>query len=266
MSSDADAALQGDGMAMKECDEKSGGIQVIARAAAIMRALGDHPQGLSLAGIAARVGLARSTVQRIVQALEAEGFIEPSGPQGGFQLGPSLAQLIYRTQVDIVSEVRPVLEALSAALEETVALYKLTGSSVTCIDRCIAERPLRVVFPLGTIPHPAHRLAPGRAILAALPAEQAERLLAVSLPAAEIARVLRGLEAVRDSGLAIDEDAFIPDIIGIAVPLSSHLGEHAIAVVLPQSRLERKRDRIAAVLSEARDEISDKIGKTYTYK
>jgi len=251
---------------MAETEEKSGGIQVIARAAAIMRALGEHPQGLSLAGIAARVGLARSTVQRIVQALEAEGFVEPSGPQGGFHLGPSLAQLVYRTQVDIVSEVRPVLEALSVDLEETVALYKLTGSSVTCIDRCIAERPLRVVFPLGTIPHPAHRLAPGRAILAALPPDQAERLLAATLPQAEIAPVLHGLAAVRDSGIAIDEDAFIPDIIGLAVPLSSHLGEHAIAVVLPQSRLERQRDRIAAALIKGRDEISDKIGKTCLYK
>jgi DNA-binding IclR family transcriptional regulator len=165
-----------------------------------------------------------------------------------------------------VSEVRPVLEALSVDLEETVALYKLTGSSVTCIDRCIAERPLRVVFPLGTIPHPAHRLAPGRAILAALPPDQAERLLAATLPQAEIAPVLHGLAAVRDSGIAIDEDAFIPDIIGLAVPLSSHLGEHAIAVVLPQSRLERQRERIAVALIKGRDEISDKIGKTCLYK
>ncbi len=46
-------------------------VQVIARAAAILRALEDEADGLSLGQIAQRVCLARSTVQRIVAALEA---------------------------------------------------------------------------------------------------------------------------------------------------------------------------------------------------
>ncbi|MFL6517521.1 MAG: helix-turn-helix domain-containing protein, partial [Bacillus sp. (in: firmicutes)] len=43
---------------------------MISRAAKILRALRDHPKGLSLSKIAKEVGLARSTVQRIVTALE----------------------------------------------------------------------------------------------------------------------------------------------------------------------------------------------------
>lgn len=46
-------------------------IQVIGRAAAVLRALEDEPSGLSLGDIAKRVNLARSTVQRIVGALQA---------------------------------------------------------------------------------------------------------------------------------------------------------------------------------------------------
>ena len=46
-------------------------VQVIARAASIMRALEDTTTGLSLGEIAIKVGLARSTVQRIVAALES---------------------------------------------------------------------------------------------------------------------------------------------------------------------------------------------------
>lgn len=56
------------------------GIQVIARAGAIMRALGDNPQGLSLAAIAQIVDLPRSTVQRIITALEAEYLVETLAP------------------------------------------------------------------------------------------------------------------------------------------------------------------------------------------
>jgi AraC-like DNA-binding protein len=44
-------------------------IQVIARAASVLRALEGEQTGLSLAQISQRVNLARSTVQRIVDAL-----------------------------------------------------------------------------------------------------------------------------------------------------------------------------------------------------
>ena len=49
------------------------GIQVIARAAAVLRALRDAPSGLSLGALAEATGLPRSTVQRIVAALKTRG-------------------------------------------------------------------------------------------------------------------------------------------------------------------------------------------------
>lgn len=72
---------------------ETGGVQVIERAAAILRALRDHAEGLSLAQLAAEVGLARSTVHRIVIALQREGFVAPVSPQGKVQLGPGLVAL-----------------------------------------------------------------------------------------------------------------------------------------------------------------------------
>ena len=57
-------------------------VQVIARAAAILRALEEQPAGLSLGQIAQRVDLARSTVQRIVAALAAEKLLIAASPTG----------------------------------------------------------------------------------------------------------------------------------------------------------------------------------------
>lgn len=57
-------------------------IQVIGRAAAILRALKDNQSGLSLGQIAREVALPRSTVQRIVAALHQERLvISESGRQ-----------------------------------------------------------------------------------------------------------------------------------------------------------------------------------------
>jgi len=51
-------------------DSGSAGIRVIARAADILGALSKHTDGLTLGEIAQQVELPRSTVQRIVQALD----------------------------------------------------------------------------------------------------------------------------------------------------------------------------------------------------
>lgn len=218
-------------------DERGTGIQVIARAAGILRMLGEHPRGLSLAEIATRVGLARSTVQRIVQALEAEGFVEARGVRGGFQLGPELARLVYRRQIDVVSVARPFLEALSVELSETVALSTLSGDEVTTLDRVVADRVLRVVFPLGTVPRPARELAPGLVMLAQMPQET-------------------GLEEIRRSGRAVDRN---DEFAGFAVALNSPFGLHAISVVVPLSRGIGQEGRIFAALETCRQAIAQRL-------
>src|SRR5712664_2194545 len=68
-------------------------VQVIARAAAILRALEEQPAGLSLGQIAQRVELARSTVQRIVAALAAEKLLIAASPTGRVRLGPTILRL-----------------------------------------------------------------------------------------------------------------------------------------------------------------------------
>ena len=60
---------------MKDDVKTKDGIQVIARAAAVLRALKDSQTGLSLGQIADRVALPRSTVQRIVAALIDERLL-----------------------------------------------------------------------------------------------------------------------------------------------------------------------------------------------
>ena len=91
-------------------------VQVIARAAAILRALEDEAAGLSLGQIAQRVNLARSTVQRIVAALETEKFLIAASPNGRVRLGPTILRLAASARTDFVAVVRPYLTQLSSEL------------------------------------------------------------------------------------------------------------------------------------------------------
>src|SRR3984885_10134911 len=82
-------------------------VQVIARAAAILRILEDEADGLSLGQIAQRVDLARSTVQRIVGALAAEKFVIAASPNGRVRLGPPVLGLPVASPPGVASPGRP---------------------------------------------------------------------------------------------------------------------------------------------------------------
>jgi DNA-binding IclR family transcriptional regulator len=60
---------------------------------AILRVLENEAAGLSLSGIAERVDLPRSTVQRIVAALSEEKLVMRASTTALLVLGPELARL-----------------------------------------------------------------------------------------------------------------------------------------------------------------------------
>lgn len=244
---------------------KHGGIQVIARAAAIMRALGSNPQGLSLAAIAQLVDLPRSTVQRIINALEEEFLVEALGPGGGFRLGPALGQLINQTQTDIISLVRPHLNALCEQLQESVCLSSLVGDKTYVVDRIVAERELRVVFPIG-INAPAYATASGKALLAELPGEALESLLPAALPVFTAKTLDRGallaqLAQIGNHGAAEDHDEYIEGLSSYAVALDTYLGRYSIAIVAPSSRAMPRREAFQQALRACKQNIERAIGR-----
>ncbi|MFV3378333.1 solvent efflux transporter transcriptional repressor SrpS [Pseudomonas sp. NY11226] len=253
---------------MNQADDiggKSGGIQVIARAASIMRALGNHPHGLSLAAIAQLVGLPRSTVQRIINALEEEFLVEALGPSGGFRLGPALGQLINQAQTDILSLVKPYLHSLAEELDESVCLASLAGEKIYVLDRIVSERELRVVFPIG-INVPAAATAAGKVLLAALPEDSLQTALAEKLPIFTpntLGRqdLIKQLVAVRADGVASDIDEHIDGVCSFATLLDTYLGYYSLAVVMPSSRARLQADSIKESLLLSKQNIERAIGR-----
>ncbi|MEE4461034.1 IclR family transcriptional regulator [Azotobacter chroococcum] len=247
-------------------ESKAGGIQVIARAAAIMRTLSEHPQGLSLAAIAQAVKLPRSTVQRIVCALETEYLVEAMGPSGGFRLGAAVGQLVYQTQTDIISLVRPYLECLSNRLQESVALAKRAGEKIQVLDRIVAERDLRVVFPIGAFA-PIHSTSAGKVLLAGLGDDEVRALLPDPLPqmtrhTRDLPALLAELAEIRKTGFTFDHEECSEGISAGSVALDTYLGRYAISVVLPSARAARHVEAIQEALLACKRDIERAIGRT----
>src|SRR6186997_3542468 len=137
------------GEAREERREDKSQVQVIARAATILRALEEQPAGLSLGQIAQRVDLARSTVQRIVAALETEKLVIAATPNGRVRLGPTILRLAASVRSDFVAMARPFLERLSEELHETVDLSTVKKDHLVFIDQVIGSQRLRAVSAVG---------------------------------------------------------------------------------------------------------------------
>src|SRR5437588_8010301 len=114
-------------------DGERGGVQTIARAGALLRALEPAPRGLALGELSAAVELPKSTVHRLVAALSQEGLVS-SSPGGTVRLGPGLARLGAAARQSLSFGLRPVLEGLRRELDETVDLAVLDGTSVRFVD------------------------------------------------------------------------------------------------------------------------------------
>jgi len=235
-------------------------IQVIARAADILRVLADH-NGLSLAEIAGHVGLARSTVHRIVLALVEERLVSANGP-GQYRLGPEIANLAETSRLDSLRELHPYLVRLSRAVHETVDLSIRTDLTVTFIDQVVAQRRLRAVSALG-LAFPLYCTANGKAALAALPDDLLHAVLSGPLEAftpkttTDHHQILAQVGEIRRTGIAYDREEYTLGICAVGSALLMKGDEvAAISIPMPAERFYGQENRIAQELARTMQEIA----------
>jgi len=240
-------------------------VQVIARAAAILRALEDQALGLSLGQIAQRVGLARSTVQRIVSALESENLVIAASPTGRVRLGPTIARLATSVQTDFVSIARPYLVKLSDELRETVDLATVKKDHLVFIDQVIGPQRLRTVSAVGET-FPLHCTANGKAYLAELDEVAIARLIGTKYerrtPATltRLDDLLKDLKAVRKSGISFDREEHTLGICAAGIVMRDLLGNHiAISVPVPVQRFAENQNMIADRLLATKRSLEERL-------
>lgn len=241
--------------------EKEGGVQVIARAAEILRSLKGHPEGLSLSQISKEVGLARSTVHRIVNALAAEDFVTAASPNGRIRLGLGLTPLAAWVNSELRHQLRPYLEQLSHEANETVDLAVLDRDRVFFIDQVAVPQRLQAVSGVGAT-FPVHCTANGKALLAELSIEQVEHLLPEQLSVftsstiATRTQLLQELEQIRYEHIAFDREEYTPGICAVGKTVRDVTGNLvAITIPVPSVRFYGNEQKLSSVLSHTCEEI-----------
>lgn len=246
----------------EDADERQhGGIQVIARGSKIMRTLSAHGQasGMSLGAIASAVDLPRSTVQRIINALVAENLVEPAGASG-FRMGPALGQMLYQSNADVTSVIKPYAEQLSLTLQETVCLASLQLHKLQIIDSFVGEQPLRVVPQIGIAP-PLHMTAAGKALLARMDEASAQALYRSEQHTPMPTSLLEELACVRQRGYAEDRDEVLLGVSALAISIATYRGLYALMLLVPTARMDAQAEHFRQALFGLRDLIEKVLNK-----
>lgn len=250
----------------------SRGVQVIARAANILRVLEERPEGLTLAEIARKVDLARSTVQRILTALAAEDFVIEAQPGRGTRIGPGLARIAASLASNLTELLRSRLVALSETVGETVDLSIMSGGSAVFIDQIPGKQRLVALSAVGQR-FPLHCTANGKAMLACYPHKEATALVDKSLwlhPGHALgnrARLLKEIEAARRKHLAFDLGEHDPGIGAIGVAVIDTFGRPvAVSIPVPWSRFAERRKDLTKTLLGFRQEMQAVVAGTANYR
>jgi DNA-binding IclR family transcriptional regulator len=249
--------------------EKPGamGVQVIARAASVLRALEGRPDGLSLGEIAKAVGLARSTVQRIVAALASEDFVVEAQPGRGVRIGSGIARIAASMGSNLTEILHPHLVALRDEVGETVDLSILSGGSAVFIDQISGRQRLVAVSGVGER-FPLHCTANGKAILSCLNRRQdVSVLIDKSLqeypdrPLADRTKLDREIETARRKMLAFDLGEHDVGICAVGTAVLDFFGRPiAVSIPAPTHRFDADRRVLTAALLAFRQKMVGIMG------
>ena len=234
------------------------GVGVITRAAAVMRVLGDAPQGLSLGKIAQRAGLARSTVQRLIGALEAERLVVKGSQPGRIVLGPELLRLARLAFPTIINRIRPIMESLSNELAETIDFATVSKDKIIFLDQVAGRHRLMAVSHVGDA-FPLHCSSIGKAYLATMSSTQIERLIGTryeprtAATITDIATLLKELETTRATGMGVDIEEHSTGICAVGFCFHDEAGNwFGLSIPVPTQRFHELHPQIEARMAAIR--------------
>ncbi|MDJ0638659.1 MAG: IclR family transcriptional regulator [Paracoccaceae bacterium] len=238
-----------------QTEQKISGVQVISRAASILRLLGRQTNGLSLGQIATAVELPRSTVQRIVNALASEGFVSTGSGSGTIRLGAEIQSLAQATTTTPADRLRPAMQQIANSTGETVDLAVLQNGHMLFVDQIVGSQRLRTVSSIGER-FPLTTTANGKAALACLDEIDATRLILAELKSSgesrKLAPLLAEIDSIRGGALAVDEDEHTNGISALGFGTTDPSGEvFAISVPVPSSRFAQVREELVQAMQAA---------------
>jgi DNA-binding IclR family transcriptional regulator len=231
-----------------------------------LAANGEH----SLSELSRELRVSKSTLSALLSTLEQHTLVERDDSSRRFRLGPGIAKLATAAavaHVDVRDAARPQLERLAGLSGETAILHVPNGDGTVIAERVEPAHQLKVVAPLGQR-LPAFAGSVGKALLAALPEEEAEAIVrAGPLPVFTPRSIvdpdtyLDEVARARRRGYAVENEEYLVGVRAVSAPVLDRDGRAigTLSVVGVGARMARRMREISDAVATAAAETSRKL-------
>lgn len=246
--------------------ETSAAVKSALRTLDILELVARHARPMAAHEMAGALGIPVSSLSYLLATLADRGYLERSGRH--YRLGPAVARLDpRRAEPTLAEQVAPIVRGLTRQLNETAGFFVRRGTEMEAVASEIGQHALRYTLEVGQRA-PLHAFAAGKAILAALPADELDLYFRESERKAYTARTLTdeaalrvAIAAIADGGIARTDGEHTPGIHGTArAVLAGGTLIGAFSIAVPSARFDAEvatrviaaLDRAVAVLAESR--------------
>ena len=247
------------------------GVQSIERAFSILRTLAQGPVGVT--DIAERTELPKSTVSRLLAALEAEGAVEQQESGGEYGLGSALATLAEATapRDSLRAAIRPFIEELAVLTGGSAGFTVLDGDGVYWVDNVDDGDQLVLLADQSGSWFPLHTVASGIALMSVMTDAEIDDYLSRPLEPINDDSItdvdeLRSIvaSAARD-GVVRSRETLDPGVNVVAAPFRGPSGAWAGGLYLqgPSFRFPNDGDdeRVVQLVTETAAAISERFAE-----
>ncbi len=242
----------------------------VTRAMALLDLLARERVPMTLARLAQRLELPKSSVHALCHTLLGLGYLRRQG-DATFFIGPAVMPLAssFVSGTDVTQAFNAVWDEMGQAPEETMILSVLNGHEVVYLAARSGSRPLGLAFRVG-MRLPANLAASGRAMLAWLPAKEVRTIYSAVQPAAPVkgsvptlAQLESELAAIRARGYSFDDEGVRRGVFCIGAPVFDATASvvAGVGICLQKAALDEHAQSVnrETVLRIARL-LSDRIG------
>jgi IclR family transcriptional regulator, KDG regulon repressor len=203
-------------------------VRIVDKTLRILLLFGEQQAEWGLGALAREVDIPKTTVYRILRVLQMHGFLVQDPDSRRFRLGLAALELGRRAYegLELTQVARPIMTQIASRCDETVLLQVIDADRrrVVCIERVHQRSGLQLILEVGAMA-PLHAGCSSKVLLAFLPEETIESVIAQGLPAVTPRSITdpdtlrRELAEIRSRGYAVSFEETDIGVAGISVPV-----------------------------------------------
>jgi DNA-binding IclR family transcriptional regulator len=241
-------------------------VRSVERAIDALEAVARHGHPMTLGELAAALSAPKSTTLNIVRTLVRRRVLAVDARTKTYSFGFFFGAIAgHAPALDLRTLAKPHLERLSEATQEVVLLAALDGREITFVEKIDSRQPIRYIADIGTR-RPLHCTAAGKLALSIQPPSDVDAYVAevglrryTPTTIDDPERLKLELATIRRRGYALSDREFIPDLIGVALPVFAGAGGPFVAGIVVAGPAFRMRGRVRHIVRAAK-RAADELG------